>query len=70
MSEKPPIGAEPAWLIARTRIQELAEEISRNADSFGSDSIDTMRKFATEICMQCDILRWDENNRNGRVAND
>ena len=62
---KPPLGAPPVWLSARNRIGELAGAIERTAeDPLGS--IDEIRRWASEICMQCDILRWDENNRKGK----
>ena len=64
---KPPLGAPPAWLTARNRIDDLANAISRTAkDPLGS--IADIRQWASEICMQCDILQWDENNRKGKCV--
>lgn len=62
---KPPLGATPAWLNARNRIGDLAKAIDRTAaDPLGD--INNIRQWASEILMQCDILRWDENNRKGK----
>ena len=67
--EKPPLGAPPTWMVARRRIEDLAGAIARYAGSPMGD-IRSMQEWATEICRQCDILQWDENNRKGRVACD
>ena len=67
--DKPPVGAPPTWMASRMRIKDLAEAIARYASNTVCD-VRSIREWATEICMQCDILQWDENNRKGRVASD
>lgn len=66
---KPPLGVEPTWMVARNRVSDLAKAIDRvSQESFSSKSIDDIRRYASEICMQCEILQWDENNRVGKCV--
>lgn len=58
------LGATPVWMTARNRIVDLANAIKRYAEDPLGD-IESMRKLASEICMQCNILQWDENDRKG-----
>ena len=56
--DKPPLGATPAFVVSRNRIVALADAISRVADN-PSCNLEKIRLWATEICMQCDIVELE-----------
>lgn len=53
-TDKPPLGTKPCHIHAEQRIEDLSNAILRN---IGSDKpkYDLIRKWATEIVLQCDI---------------
>jgi len=53
--DEPPLGCKPAQLVCTDRIKVVADAISRYADSpkFNSQLV---RRWATEIELQCDIF--------------
>lgn len=56
IEHKPPLGAMPAWIGAARRIKELAEAISRTAETYSGSGEYRMKNWAKEIIIQCDIL--------------
>ncbi len=57
-SAKPLLGAKPCYIQADERIKDLSEAISRYA---GTGNYKTIRKWAKEILMQCDIAEMEKN---------
>jgi len=47
----------PAFITAGKRIRELADAISNTASQGDVKDADRMRSWATEIVMQCDIMK-------------
>lgn len=50
-----PIGAKPAYIAAGDRIDDLARAIIRYAH-FGGDAPNSIRRWAKEIVLQCDLI--------------
>ncbi|BDZ81393.1 hypothetical protein [Claveliimonas bilis] len=53
---KPPIGAPPYWYIGRERITELCRAIEEYAVYSTLESAGTMKMWAKEIVMQCEMI--------------
>ena len=61
MMNKPPIGTSPCWFALSSRIEDLADAISRYAEHcmLGCDKRRTtklMREWAREIICHCDTI--------------
>lgn len=52
-TNKPPLGARPYYIAAENRIKELAQAISRYADTGMTENI---TEWAQEIILQCALL--------------
>ena len=55
-ARKPPIGAPPYWYIGRERIMELCRAIEEYAVYSTLESVGTMKMWAKEIVMQCEMI--------------
>ncbi len=53
---KPPIGAQPYWYIGRERIMELCRAIEEYAVYSTLESVGTMKMWAKEIVLQCEMI--------------
>lgn len=56
-TDKPPLGAKPCRIHAEQRIEDLNNAILRNINS-DKPKYDLMRKWATEIVLQCDLAEF------------
>ena len=54
---KQPLGVKPCYIQADERIRDLSDAISRYA---GTGNYKTIRKWAKEILMQCDIAEMEK----------
>ena len=67
---KPPIGTSPCWVALSSRIEDLADAISRYAEHcmLGCDKRRTtrlMREWAREIICNCDTIDMLEEMEDG-----
>ena len=61
--EKPPLGVEPAWLVAWRRIGDLIAAIERQYES-QNGSAEKVKVWAEEITWQCSIIEAMKENSN------
>lgn len=52
---KPPLGVKPYWMVAWSRISDLAEAIERQYED-ASGNAELVELWAREIILQCQIL--------------
>lgn len=57
--EKPALGVKPCVIAAEERISELAGAIKRQVTSTTIPDLDLVRRWASEITNQCDIVEYD-----------
>ena len=53
--QKPPLGVKPSWMVAWSRIGDLAEAIKRQYESPNGNAR-LVEKWAQEIFWQCSII--------------
>lgn len=53
---KPPLGVKPYWMVAWSRISDLAEAIERQYED-ESGNAGLVQLWAWEIILQCQILK-------------
>lgn len=53
---KPPLGVKPYWMVAWSRISDLAEAIERQYED-ESGNAGLVQLWAWEIVLQCQILK-------------
>lgn len=59
---KPPLGVKPYWMVAWSRISDLAEAIERQYEDANGNA-ELVELWAREIVLQCQILnRLKESN--------
>lgn len=64
-TEKPPIGTAPSWIVAGKRMEALSAAIERYAGAgVVIRGTDTIRKWAKEIILQCDLVDSMEGGKN------
>lgn len=53
---KPPLGVKPYWMVAWSRISDLAEAIERQYEDENGNT-ELVELWAREIILQCQILK-------------
>lgn len=64
--QKPPLGVKPAWMVAWSRIGDLAEAITRQYESQNGNAR-LAEKWAQEIGWQCSIIEAFEDEEASHV---
>lgn len=68
--EKPPIGAPPYWYIGRERIMELCRAIEEYAVYSTLESVGTMKMWAKEIVLKCEMIEKMKEEAQTRMRHD
>jgi len=62
---KPPLGVKPYWMVAWSRISDLAEAIERQYEDANGNA-ELVELWAREIVLQCQILNLEEQKNDER----